>query len=129
MAMDDAEKANFNRVHGERDWLLHRLASTHVVGAGDRRFTGKSSDALVEFSFGGPLPPIQRYPRHPADLCAGERCYQTAPVHLRSTMKPLLLRFRAYFDQHYAYRGVTAAQCTAYAKATLPVAPWLQRRE
>jgi len=118
-------EAELRRLRGERDWMVHRLSSTHVVGAGDRRFTGKASDALVEFAFGGPLPPVERYPSHPSDLCACERTYLTAPRHLRSNMKPLLLRFRAWFDKHYAYRGVDAEQCQAYARATLPVAPWL----
>ncbi|MEZ4468120.1 MAG: hypothetical protein R3F60_19480 [bacterium] len=116
-----------HRTRCERDWLVHRLSSTYVIGVGDRRFTGKSSDALVEAAFGGPLPPIDRYPKHPADLCACERTYLTAPRHLRAAMKPLLLRYRAWFDKHYGYRGVSAEQCQAYARATLPVAPWLYR--
>lgn len=118
-------ETELRRIRCERDWLVHRLSSIYVVGFGDRRFTGKSSDALVEFAFGGPLPPVDRYPSHPADLCACERTFLTAPRHLRAHMKPLLLRFRAWFDKHYAYRGVDSEQCLAYARSTLPVAPWL----
>ncbi|MCA9525194.1 MAG: hypothetical protein KC549_02715 [Myxococcales bacterium] len=126
---DEDSLEELRRIRSERDWLVHRLASTHVVGIGDRRFTGKSSDALVEAAFGGPLPPIDRYPKHPADLCACERTYLTAPRHLRASMKPLLLRYRAWFDKHYGYRGVSSEQCQAYARGTLPVAPWLYRQD
>lgn len=117
------------RIRIERDWLVHRLSSLYVIGHGDRRFTGSSSDALVEFSFGGPLPPVDRYPRHPADLCACERTFLTAPRHLRANMKPLLHRYRAWFDKHYSHRGVTSEQCMAYARGTLPIAPWLAGEE
>lgn len=83
--------SEIERLRAERDFLRAR----HHGDLGNSRWVGLSSDAMVEYALGGPLPHAFRYPHDCADLA---RCLVTrkvAPEHLRPRMSRLLTRYRA----------------------------------
>lgn len=86
----------------ERDFMLDRLQARQV---GCIRYTGRSSDALVEFAFSGEEPDRNRYPYDLDDLGACERTAGMAPEHLRRRMEPLLLKYRQFVADNYKRWG------------------------
>ena len=78
----------------EHAYLRERSQKASRIGFGDRRDTGVSSNALVEFGLGGEPPSYSQRPRDRDDLMACYRATRKAPRHMQLRMRPFLKEWR-----------------------------------
>src|ERR1051326_6687670 len=79
-----AQTTSKARLQAEIDFLLARAANANSCRFDDpKRWTGRSSNALVRFVFGGDAPAPDEFPRDPSDLAACYRTVARLPEHLK----------------------------------------------
>jgi hypothetical protein len=89
----------------ERDFLLARADGAGSWSPGiPKRWTGKSSNALVRYVFGGEHPMGDEYPLDVSDLAACYRTVYRLPDHLRGPngrANELICRYRDAVKKRY----------------------------
>ncbi len=101
----------------ERDYLLRRSMGANRINFADcERDTGRSSNAMVYYAFGGPEPNEFWYPADASDLAACYRARNSAPPHLWPKMDAVLRKYEAAVTKRYPNAIEEAVEVTGGLK-------------
>jgi hypothetical protein len=120
--MSDSQIRTPDQIALENDWLRRRVTAESAVWSGTAerapREWGVSSNALVVYMIGGPLPTERQHPLDRDDLDACERAVASAPEHLKEMGEAVLEQYRLEVERRFPLERPALSDDAAPAPTT-----------